>query len=173
MQTPKPQTPAKPKKPRTATAKKPTANRPPQKETYAQKLATWLLPENLIRLQGWARDGLTRDQLAEKLGISRATLENWKNKHPQMKEAIKVGRETILYQLENKLITKALNGDTVALIFALKNFGRDRWRDRWDEAVIGRDVKPTPVKINIVAQEDAPDTEDAPLPEKEKAADSA
>ena len=39
----------------------------------------WLTDEGLILIEGWARDGLTDEQIAENMGISRTTLYNWKN----------------------------------------------------------------------------------------------
>ena len=41
------------------------------------KWEKWLKPENLTLLQGWARDGLTNDQIAKKMGIVRSTLQSW------------------------------------------------------------------------------------------------
>lgn len=38
----------------------------------------WLEPENLLLLQGWKRDGLSDEQIAQKIGIAPRTLENWK-----------------------------------------------------------------------------------------------
>ena len=44
----------------------------------------WLEPENLLLLQGWKRDGLTDEQIAQKIGIAPRTLENWKKQHVQI-----------------------------------------------------------------------------------------
>ena len=33
------------------------------------KYQKWLEPEGLLLLEGWARDGLTDEQLAQKMGI--------------------------------------------------------------------------------------------------------
>ena len=45
------------------------------------KYEKWLLPENLILLEGWARDGLTDEQIAQNMGICRDTLIEWKKKY--------------------------------------------------------------------------------------------
>lgn len=58
------------------------------------KYQRWLEPDGLLLLEGWARDGLTDEQLAEKMGINPATLYDWKNKHPEISEALKRARRS-------------------------------------------------------------------------------
>lgn len=45
------------------------------------KYQKWLEPEGLILLEGWARDGLTDEQIAKNMGITRKTLAEWKCKY--------------------------------------------------------------------------------------------
>ena len=42
------------------------------------KYKYWLTPEGLLKLEGWTRDGLTEEQIAGNMGISRSTLNEWK-----------------------------------------------------------------------------------------------
>ena len=56
------------------------------------KYQRWLEPDGLLLLEGWARDGLTDEQLAGKMGINPATLYDWKNKYPKISEALKKGQ---------------------------------------------------------------------------------
>lgn len=72
------------------------------------KYQRWLEPDGLLLLEGWARDGLTDEQLAEKMGINPATLYDWKNKHPEISEALKKGKEIVDIQVENALLKRAL-----------------------------------------------------------------
>ena len=44
----------------------------------------------LTLLEGWARDGLTDEQLAEKIGIGVRTLYDWKGRYPQISQALKM-----------------------------------------------------------------------------------
>ena len=37
--------------------------------------------DKLILVEGWARDGLTEEQIARNLGISYSTFKDYKNKH--------------------------------------------------------------------------------------------
>lgn len=72
------------------------------------KYVEWLTPEGLIRLEGWARDGLTDEQIAQNIGVSIATLYNWKNKYLEILEALKRGKEIVDLQVENALLKRAL-----------------------------------------------------------------
>lgn len=71
------------------------------------KYEKWLEPENLILIEGWARDGLTDEQIAHKIGISVATLYNWKNRHLEILESLKKGKEIVDREVENALLKKA------------------------------------------------------------------
>ena len=108
------------------------------------KYREWLEPDNLTLLQGWARDGLIDEQIAHNIGISTVTLYDWKNKFPEFAKAIKKGKEVVDYYVENALLKKALSGDTVAMIFWLKNRRPDKWRDRplSNDAMDVEDMKP-------------------------------
>lgn len=90
----------------------------------------WQTSEGLTLLQGWARDGLTDEQIAKNCGINKATLYDWKNKFPDISEALKKGKEIVDYEVENALLNKARSGDTTAMIFWLKNRKPKNWRDK-------------------------------------------
>lgn len=94
------------------------------------KYQAWLTPENQMLLRGWARDGLTDAQLAARMGIAVGTLYEWKNRFPEIAEALKQGKEVVDYEVENALLRAALDGNTTAQIFWLKNRRRDKWRDK-------------------------------------------
>lgn len=120
------------------------------------KYQKWLEKENLILLEGWARDGLTDDQIAKNMGISESTFYAWKNKYSEISESIKKGKDVVDYQVENALLKRALgyktsetkvkteNGvttetvitvkeippDTGAAAFWLKNRRPDKWREK-------------------------------------------
>lgn len=97
------------------------------------KYQKWLLKENLLLLEGWARDGLTDEQIAKNMGISAKTLWDWKNKHSNICNALKKGKEVVDYEVENALLSSALEGNTTAQIFWLKNRRPDKWRDKQKE----------------------------------------
>lgn len=94
------------------------------------KYQRWLEPEGLALLEGWARDGLTDEQIAKKMSCAVSTLYDWKEKYPEISEALKKGKEVVDYEVENALLASALDGNTAAIIFWLKNRRPDKWRDK-------------------------------------------
>ena len=92
------------------------------------KYADWLTEEGLICIQGWARAGLTDEQIAKNMGICRDTLIEWKKRYPDISDALKKGKEVVDFEVENALLKKALAGDMTACIYWLNNRKRDTWR---------------------------------------------
>lgn len=72
------------------------------------KYHDWLEPEGLTLLEGWARDGLTDEQIAHNMGIRAATLYEWKKRFPEISETLKKGKEVIDRHVENALLKRAL-----------------------------------------------------------------
>ena len=62
-------------------------------------------------IEKWARDGLREDQIARNLGISVSTLETYKQNHLELLKSLKKGKESLITELENALIKKALGYD--------------------------------------------------------------
>lgn len=120
------------------------------------KYEYWLSPEGLLKLGGWAKDGLTDEQIAENIGISRSTLNAWKDRYPDISDTLKRGKEVVDRQVENALLKRALGytytevkekkeggvvtevtttvkevvPDVTAQIFWLKNRKPKDWRDK-------------------------------------------
>ena len=97
------------------------------------KYEKWLKEENLLLLEGWARDGLTDEQIAKNIGITVSTFYEWKKKYSEISESLKKGKEVVDYEVENALSSSALGGNTTAQIFWLKNRRPDKWRDKQKE----------------------------------------
>ena len=72
----------------------------------------WHSKEQLEKLQGWARDGLTDEQIAKNIGIRRPTLYAWKKEHPDISDALKKGKEVVDVEVENALLKKAMGTTT-------------------------------------------------------------
>ena len=94
------------------------------------KMEEWLEKDKLILLEGWARDGLTFEQIAHNMGINVTTLRDWRKKEPTISAILKKGREVVDYEVENALLKSALEGNTTAQIFWLKNRRKMQWRDK-------------------------------------------
>ena len=72
------------------------------------KYEKWRTEEGLVLLEGWARDGLTDEQIAHNVGVSRSTLNDWKKRYPDISDALKKGKEVVDLQVENALLKRAL-----------------------------------------------------------------
>lgn len=120
------------------------------------KAEEWLTDDGLALLECWARDGLTDEQLAGRMQIDVRTLYRWKNKHSQICQSLKKGKEVVDYEVENALLKRAKgytethttqkvtkDGDVVdyevttyyppdptSAIFWLKNRQPKKWRDK-------------------------------------------
>lgn len=120
------------------------------------KYQEWLTEEGLIRLKGWAFDGLTDEQIAkDKIGIGVRTLYEWKDRFPQIMQALKDGKEipdreveaalykracgyeyeevteewdaTVEKMIVTKRVKKQVPPDPTSIIFYLKNRKPDQW----------------------------------------------
>lgn len=73
----------------------------------------WLEEDKLTLLEAWARDGLVDGQIAKNMGVSEATLYNYKNKYPEIRKALQKGKEVVDIEVENALFKKAIGYNTV------------------------------------------------------------
>lgn len=130
------------------------------------KIDEWLEQDKLILLEGWARNGLTEEQIAKNIGISRQSLWKWKEKEVDILNALKKGKEVVDIEVENALLKRALGytialkeqkidkdgcvhdlekdvhipGDTTAQIFWLKNRRKQQWRDKVEVETNGEEI---------------------------------
>jgi signal recognition particle GTPase len=77
------------------------------------KYEEWLTHDGLVKIQGWARDGLSNEQIAHKIGITAKTLYEWQNRFSDFREALKKGKEVVDREVENALLKRAMGYDTV------------------------------------------------------------
>jgi hypothetical protein len=111
------------------------------------KYQNWLTEDGLLRIQGWARDGLTNEDIAFNMGITAKTLYEWMIKYSELSEALKEGKDVIDRRVENALANKALSGDVTAMIFWLKNRKPKEWRDRFQQDI----YTPEPIKVETLS----------------------
>lgn len=64
--------------------------------------------DGLLRIEGWARDGLTDEQIAQNMGIHVATLYRWQEKYSDICDALKRGKAPIDQKVENALLKRAI-----------------------------------------------------------------
>lgn len=121
------------------------------------KFYIWLQEDNLIRIESWARMGLTDEQIAKNMGVNKTTLYDWMKKFPDISNSIKKGKAPIDFEVENALFKRAIGyeyeevettieeidgkqrkrikkikkvalPETSAMIFWLKNRKPEQWR---------------------------------------------
>nr|DAG16747.1 MAG TPA: terminase small subunit [Caudoviricetes sp.] len=95
----------------------------------------WETEEKILLLQGWARNGLTNEQIASNMDIVVSTLWEWRKKSPKISNALKIGKDEADIQVENALYKAALEGNTTAMIFWLKNRKSKDWRDKIQQEI--------------------------------------
>lgn len=95
----------------------------------------WEAYEKILLLQGWARNGLTNEQIASNMDIAVSTLWEWRKKSPKISNALKIGKDEADIQVENALYKAALEGNTTAMIFWLKNRRSKEWRDKIQQEI--------------------------------------
>lgn len=83
-------------------------------QTAVAKYDEWITEDGIIKIQGYARDGMTDTEMADKMGISRSTLNAWKKKYPSIATAIKGGKEVPDRKVETSLFDRCI-GITVTL----------------------------------------------------------
>lgn len=107
----------------------------------------WITKEGLLKIEGWARDGLVNEEISEKIGIHPSTLYDWQKKYPEIAEALKKGKEVVDRQVENALLKRALGYE---------------YEEVTKESRVKKDMKGDPisemVEIKKVTKEVAPDT---------------
>lgn len=72
------------------------------------KYAEWITDEGLLKIEGWARDGLTDEQIAYNMGVAYSTFRTWRDKYPAISAVLKRGKEVVDRQVENAMLKRAL-----------------------------------------------------------------
>lgn len=129
------------------------------------KYDEWITEEGLIRIQGWARDGLIDKEIAAQCGVAPSTFNEWKKKFPELSESLKEGKDVPDRKVENALYNSAIGyyyfeeqvtntgevvevrryskPNTTAQIFWLKNRKPDGWRDKQEVEQTNRNIEIT------------------------------
>lgn len=101
---------------------------------------------DLAHVERLAARGLSQQQIADSLGISRATVTRRMKADAAFEAAVKKGAATGVAVVANRLFEAAKDGNIAACIFFLK--ARAGWRDRPDDDA-DDDTPPTPVKVTV------------------------
>ena len=116
------------------------------------KYEQWLTEEGLIKIEGWAKDGLIDEDIAKNMGINVRTLYTWQEKYDQIKQALKVGKEVADRIIENALY-KSAQGYKVSLKKAFKVHKIEydpktgRRKKEYDEIVTAEEEEYVPAQV--------------------------
>lgn len=78
-----------------------------RKAAGRQKWREWAeSEEHQAVLSAWARAGMTDEEIAKQIGISRSTLAEWKKKYAPINAALATGKDFADRLIENSLIQK-------------------------------------------------------------------
>ena len=75
---------------------------------------------NLDLIKSWKMQGYLEESMCNNLGVSVSQFNEYKNKYPELKEALKEGKEHVKAMIISKLYENIEEGDTSAIIFGLK-----------------------------------------------------
>lgn len=103
-------------------------------------------PAQLERITNWAANGLTDAEIAKSMGIRRETLSVWKQRHPNISNAVKRGRLMACEAIENALFRRATGMELTDTV------------EEFDGAIV--DGKPTSgsFKKRVTTRQVPPDT---------------
>lgn len=73
------------------------------------KATPWLTEEGLLKVEGWARTGLTDKEIASKMGVSYTTLKDYKVKYPSISSSIAKGKADSL-ELAERMVFEHIRG---------------------------------------------------------------
>lgn len=103
---------------------------------------------DLEEVERLASLGLTMEQIAASLGISRTTLQTRKRESEQFAQAIEKGQAKGISEVANALWCNATGGNVTAQIFFLK--ARAKWKDRHEgEPEDGDEAQPVSVTVEV------------------------
>lgn len=106
------------------------ANEKKRKDLFEQWIEAGEVENNLAIVQSLSMQGKSMEEIASAFDITRRTLQKLQKEHPALKKAVDSGRLSVVAMCQNKLMERVVNGDTTAIIYALKVYGGDFFNDR-------------------------------------------
>ena len=120
-----------------------------KKDLFEKWVEAGEIESKLAIVQSLSMQGRSIEQIAEAFGTTRRTMHNLKKKHPALRNAIENGRLQVVAMCQNKLMERVNNGDTTAIIYALKVYGGDFFNDR---KVVDAKLTGAPVSVQPQVQ---------------------
>lgn len=88
------------------------------------KYDEWLTDDGLLLIEGWARDGLSNDQIAHNIGVSGRSFAAWIVRFPSISSALKKGKAPVDLEVENALLKRAKGYTTTETIEEITTSGQ-------------------------------------------------
>lgn len=85
---------------------------------------------NIAIIQSLSMQGKTLAQIASHFNIGERQLCRLQKKHKSVMSAIKNGRDSVIAMCQSHLMDRVKEGDTTAIIYALKIYGGEFFNDR-------------------------------------------
>jgi len=95
----------------------------------SSKYETHVKPK-LDRIKKMRQSGYREEDIYKYCGVSHEAFARYKRNYVELVEALKIGTDDLILDLEDTLFKKALGGDTTCLLFSLKNLAPKRWADK-------------------------------------------
>jgi len=97
-------------------------------------------------IERMAGQGMTKIEIARRLGMCYDTLREREKENPEISETIEIGRATAIDKITAKLYSLALEGNFRAIKFFLTNVAPSNWRERPE---LPLEDEPTPPSITV------------------------
>lgn len=95
-----------------------------------KKVDQWLTKEGLTKLGGWARSGLSDEQIAKNVGVSRSTLNEWKKKYPDISDTLKKEKEVADFEVENALFRRATGYEHEEITYVAQPLNQEEYDEK-------------------------------------------
>lgn len=95
-----------------------------------KKVDQWLTKEGLTKLGGWARSGLSDEQIAKNVGVSRSTLNEWKKKYPDISDTLKKEKEVADFEVENALFRRATGYEHEEVTYVAQPLSQEEYDEK-------------------------------------------
>lgn len=101
-----------------------------RKDLFEQWVESGEVENNLAVIQSLSMQGKSMEEIGAAFDVTRRTMQKLQKEHPALAKAISTGRLSVVAMCQNKLMERVSNGDTTAIIYALKVYGGDFFNDR-------------------------------------------
>ena len=107
-----------------------------------------LVKPYLKEIESWKRTGSTDEQIAKNLGIAKVTLYDYKNKHPELSERLKKGKEHAVADLKSELWELAHKHTLKTKKIYIRN-NADGSESKFTE-ITEKEIDSSPIAINML-----------------------